>query len=291
MLEGSTALSKAILAATLVSNTEVMTVLLNAGADASIKSADGKTALQHAMQLGLDQAYADGYEDSTAAFDCLLSHSSQPLPAAELVSTAWSLAGAALGNQSNRDNLPDDVVRWVDLDSMFDSDSDDEDRTAEQREAQHSMLDSLLEAAAAKDSAAAQTAITKCVKQVEDLHRRAKSCFDGFDECTCGCCIPQPINPDLIQRAHLLLRAMSEAWLASTAVDVAAQRSAVQHMLVSATASVKQMQHLQQQAEGDSMGRKEAQVALREQQLDEREQLLLRREQQVAAQGAAGCSA
>jgi hypothetical protein len=253
VLEGSTALSKSIKVAILFGDTEIMTVLLDAGADPSMKSEDGRTALQQAIQMGLGEAYAisddvvdyddDGdsdYDDDycTEAFECLLAHSSQPLSAGKLVSTAWRLAGtdlAKLGKQSHRD-----------LDYMSDSDSK-EDRTAEQREAQHSMLCSLLKAAAAKDSTAAQAELSKCVKQVENLHSQVKSSYDGCEECTCGNCMPQPTGPHLIQRAHLILRAMSEVWLASAAVDVAAQRSAVQHMLVSAAASVKHMQHLQQQ--------------------------------------------
>jgi hypothetical protein len=65
------------------------------------------------------------------------------------------------------------------------------------------------------------------------------------------------MNPDPVQLAHLMLRAMSEVWLSSAAVllvAVAAQRGVVPplavtacDMLVSAVASVKQIQQQQQQ--------------------------------------------
>lgn len=72
---------------------KIIKCLLDAGADPQLKYW-GETALQLAMQHALNKAQHDEFFDSTDPFECLLAHSSQRLSAAELVSTAWSLAGA-----------------------------------------------------------------------------------------------------------------------------------------------------------------------------------------------------
>jgi hypothetical protein len=72
-------------------------------------------------------------------------------------------------------------------------------------------------------------------------------------------------------------------WLTSEPADIAAQRAAVQHMLVSAAASLRQAQQLQEQqrAEASSIADRLAEVALREQRVAEREQQVKEREERL----------
>lgn len=273
-------------AAILRNSTQIMQCLLDAGADPQIKFG-GKTALQHAMQ----HALTDGFYNSTDPFECLIAHSSQRLSAAELISTAWSLAGAEHWGSHTTQPRPNDhnMPNWVDKTdedmfwiSYWGRDADDSEETQLKRDAQHSMMCSLLQAAAAKDSTATQAALAEIIEQVNRVYSEGKSCFESSDGCTCGNCIPEPIDPQHILRAQLLLEAVSAVWLNSEAVDVTAQRTAVQRMLVSATASLKQLQHMeeQQRAEASSLADMQAEMAPREQRLAEREQEVVRLKEQ-----------
>jgi hypothetical protein len=99
-----------------------MQQLLDAGADPQMQSG-GKTALQHAMQCAFSLSYPaclslddlDSYS-RTDMFECLLEHSSLQLTAAELVSTAWSLAGAEHWDGHAMQPRPDDqnMPNWLD---------------------------------------------------------------------------------------------------------------------------------------------------------------------------------
>lgn len=87
---------------------------------------------------------------------------------------------------------------------------------------------------AAKDPETTKEALKDCVCMVSGTYRRGKKCFESLGVCACGRCIPLgPIDSQHILRAQLMMCALYVVWLNSEAVDVTAQRTAVQHMLVS----------------------------------------------------------
>jgi hypothetical protein len=230
--------------------------------------------------------------DSTDMFECLLAHSSLQQSAAELVSTAWSLAGAEHWHGHAMQPRPDDhnMPNWLDYTDEEVSRARPMHRNinmctrAEARfktKAQHNMLCSLLQAAAAKDGAATETAIFQCINKVYSVYRVAFGRYNCDLRCGCGWCTPDLPEPQDILRAQTLLEALSAVWLTSEPADIAAQRAAVQHMLVSAAASLRQAQQLQEQqrAEASSIADRLAEVALREQRVAEREQQVKAREE------------
>lgn len=89
------------------------------------------------------------------------------------------------------------------------------------------------------------------------------------------------MDPDLIQRAAVMLKALTAVFLGPSLVvtDVTAQQAAVQDMLVVTAASLKQQQEQQQILQAvEDFNERERQLAARERQL-------ARREQKVAAKG------